>query len=148
MMKSTTTIATMMNSAVGNDAAAAIGIATEVLDSVITAIAAMTGHRIIKAIPFDADAVRAWDEHPDVEVLLVDGPSGGGGMRFDHAALAAILPELAKPVVIAGGLDPEIVGDVVRDLGPFGVDVSSGVESSRGVKDHDRIRAFVAAARS
>ena len=42
MMKSTTTIATMMNSAVGNDAAAAIGIATEVLDSVITAIAAMT----------------------------------------------------------------------------------------------------------
>ena len=41
MMKSTTTIATMMNSAVGNDAAAAIGIATEVLDSVITAIAAM-----------------------------------------------------------------------------------------------------------
>jgi len=113
----------------------------------VTAIAAMTGHRIIKAIPFDADAVRAWDEHPDVEILLIDGPQGGGGMRFDHAALAAILPELAKPVIIAGGLDPEIVGDVVRNLQPFGVDVSSGVESTRGVKDHDRIRAFVAAAR-
>ena len=113
----------------------------------VTAIAAMTGHRIIKAIPFDADAVLAWDEHPDVEILLIDGPTGGGGMRFDHAALAAILPELAKPVMIAGGLDPEIVGKVVRGLQPFGVDVSSGVESTRGVKDHDRIRAFVAAAR-
>ena len=113
----------------------------------VTAIAAMTGHRIIKAIPFDADVVLAWDEHPDVEILLIDGPTGGGGMRFDHAALAAILPKLTKPVVIAGGLDPEIVGKVVRGLQPFGVDVSSGVESSRGVKDHDRIRAFVAAAR-
>lgn len=113
----------------------------------VTAIAAMTGHRIIKAIPFEVDACRAWDEHPDVEILLIDGPQGGGGMRFDHAALAEILPELTKPVMIAGGLDAEIVTDVVRHLQPFGVDVSSGVESTRGVKDHDRIRAFVAAAR-
>jgi phosphoribosylanthranilate isomerase len=113
----------------------------------VTAIAAMTGHRIIKAIPFEVDACRAWDEHPDVEILLIDGPRGGSGEPFDHAALAAILPELAKPVMIAGGLDPEIVGKVVRGLQPFGVDVSSGVESTRGVKDHDRIRAFVAAAR-
>ncbi|MDE0888938.1 MAG: phosphoribosylanthranilate isomerase [Phycisphaerales bacterium] len=113
----------------------------------VTAIAAMTGHRIIKAIPFEVDACRAWDEHPDVEILLIDGPQGGGGMRFDHAALAEILPELTKPVMIAGGLDAEIVTDVVRHLQPFGVDVSSGVESTRGVKDHDRIRSFVAAAR-
>ena len=113
----------------------------------VTAIAAMTGHRIIKAIPFEVDACRAWDEHPDVEILLIDGPTGGGGIRFDHAALAEILPELTKPVMIAGGLDPEIVTDVVRHLQPFGVDVSSGVESTRGVKDHDRIRAFIAAAR-
>lgn len=113
----------------------------------VTAIAAMTGHRIIKAIPFEVDACRAWDEHPDVEILLIDGPQGGGGMRFDHAALAEILPELTKPVMIAGGLDAEIVTDVVRHLQPFGVDVSSGVESTRGVKDHDRIRAFIRAAR-
>jgi len=113
----------------------------------VTAIAAETGHRIIKAFPFDPDDCRRWDEHPDVEILLIDGPRGGSGERFDHAALAPLLATLEKPVVIAGGLDPETVAEVVRDLGPFGVDVSSGVESSRGVKDHDHIRAFVAAAR-
>ena len=113
----------------------------------VTAIAAMTGHRIIKAIPFDADAVLAWDEHPDVEILLIDGPRGGSGEPFDHAALAPLLATLAKPVIIAGGLDPETVAEVVRGLQPFGVDVSSGVESTRGVKDHNRIRAFVTAAR-
>ena len=114
----------------------------------VTSIAAETGHRIIKAFSFDADACRRWDEHPDVEILLIDGPRGGSGEPFDHAALAPLLATLQKPVIIAGGLDPEIVGDVVRNLEPFGVDVSSGVESSRGVKDHDRIRGFVAAARS
>jgi phosphoribosylanthranilate isomerase len=113
----------------------------------VTAIAAMTGHRIIKAIPFDADAVLAWDEHPDVEILLIDGPRGGSGEPFDHAALAPLLATLVKPVIIAGGLDPETVAEVVRGLQPFGVDVSSGVESTHGIKDHDRIRAFVAAAR-
>jgi len=111
-------------------------------------VAVETGHRIIKAFPFDADDCRRWDEHPDVEILLIDGPRGGSGEPFDHAALAPLLATLEKPVIIAGGLDPETVGEVVRDLGPFGVDVSSGVESSRGVKDHDRIRGFTAAARA
>ncbi|MCP4834239.1 MAG: phosphoribosylanthranilate isomerase [Phycisphaera sp.] len=113
----------------------------------VSTFAAETGQRIIKAIPFDPEACRFWDEHPAVSVLLVDGPRGGSGEPFDHARLAEVLPELETPVVIAGGLGPENVATVVRDLGPFGVDVSSGVESSRGVKDHDRIRAFVAAAR-
>ena len=113
----------------------------------VTSIAAETGHRIVKAIPFDPDACRMWDDHPDVEILLVDGPRGGSGEPFDHGRLAEVLPEIKTPVVIAGGLDPDTVADVVRDHRPFGVDVSSGVESTRGVKDHDRIRAFVAAAR-
>ncbi len=114
----------------------------------VTTIAAETGHRIVKAIPFDPDACRMWDDHPDVEILLVDGPRGGSGKPFDHGRLADVLPRLKTPVVIAGGLDPDTVADVVRDHQPFGVDVSSGVESKRGIKDHDRIRAFVAAARA
>ena len=113
----------------------------------VTSIAAETGHRIIKAIRFDPEACRSWDEHPDVEILLVDGPRGGSGEPFDHQLLAEVLPDLQTPVVIAGGLGPENVADVVREHRPFGVDVSSGVESTRGVKDHGRIRAFVEAAR-
>ncbi len=114
----------------------------------VSAIAAETGHRIIKAIPFETEACRRWDEHPDVEILLVDGPRGGSGQGFDHAELASILPELSTPVVVAGGLGPETVAEAVDAIRPFGVDVSSGVESTRGVKDHDRIKAFVAAARA
>lgn len=113
----------------------------------VASIAAETGHRIVKAIPFDADACRMWDDHPNVEMLLIDGPKGGSGRGFDHAALAALMPELKTPVVIAGGLSPETVADAINATRPFGVDVSSGVESVRGVKDHDRIRAFVEAAR-
>ena len=108
----------------------------------LRAIAAETGHRIIKAFPFDPDTCRRWDEHPDVEILLIDGPSGGSGEPFDHAALGPLLTTLQKPVIIAGGLDPETVADVVRDLGPFGVDVSSGVASD-GAKDNAKIEAFV-----
>lgn len=59
---------------------------------------------------------------------------------------ARALSSLTK-LVLAGGLTPENVGTVIRHVRPWGVDVSSGVETSRGVKDADRIRAFVAAVR-
>ncbi len=113
----------------------------------VAAIAAETGHRIVKAISFDRDACLRWDDHPAVELLLVDGPRGGSGEPFDHARLTDVLPRLETPVIVAGGLHPRNVADVVTRQAPFGVDVSSGVESTRGVKDHDLIRAFVAAAR-
>ena len=114
----------------------------------VQAIAAETGHRIIKAIGFDPVACRAWDEHPDVDALLVDGPAGGSGQAFDHSGLAETIAELRTPVIVAGGLDPISVASVVRDCHPFGVDVSSGVESSRGIKSIDLIEAFTACARA
>jgi phosphoribosylanthranilate isomerase len=59
--------------------------------------------------------------------------------------------ERAKAVegrlVLAGGLGPENVRDVIRAVGPWAVDASSSLEVSPGVKDHDRVRAFVAATR-
>jgi len=76
---------------------------------------------------------------------LVEQKYGGTGQSFawEIARRAA-----AKyPVIIAGGLDPENVGRVVAELKPWGVDVSSGVESG-GIKDIEKIRAFIKAAKS
>jgi phosphoribosylanthranilate isomerase len=73
--------------------------------------------------------------------VLLDSPRGGGsGSRFDAQEVAGI--DLSAAIV-AGGLTPANVGDVVRSLRPYGVDVASGVESTPGVKDHRRVREFI-----
>jgi phosphoribosylanthranilate isomerase len=77
--------------------------------------------------------------------VLVEGGTSGQGQRADWAG-ACGLAERCE-VVLAGGLDAANVAAAVRNVAPFGVDVSSGVESTRGVKDPARIRAFVHAAR-
>jgi phosphoribosylanthranilate isomerase len=80
--------------------------------------------------------------------LLLDAFSpkalGGTGVSFDWAAIAAELEAIRGelPIILAGGLRPENVGDAVAALSPDIVDVSSGVESSPGIKDHKRMRAF------
>ena len=70
---------------------------------------------------------------------------GGTGRTIDWAAVAPIAAR--RPVVLAGGLRPENVAEAIRLAQPAGVDVSSGVEAAPGVKDHDKIAAFVAAVR-
>ncbi|MEV8252956.1 phosphoribosylanthranilate isomerase [Rhodoglobus sp. NPDC076762] len=78
--------------------------------------------------------------------LLIDAVEPGAGATFDPALLeGTALPE---SWILAGGLTPGNVAELVRTLDPGGVDVSSGVEASRGVKDVARIRDFIAAARS
>jgi phosphoribosylanthranilate isomerase len=79
-------------------------------------------------------------------VLLEAAGIGGRGIRPDWNRAARVARRL--PLVLAGGLTPENVGDAIRRVGPAAVDVSSGVESSPGVKDPERIRAFLAAAHS
>lgn len=79
------------------------------------------------------------------DVLLLDAPVPGSGERWDTAGLAGL--GLDGPWLLAGGLSPANVADAVREVRPGGVDVSSGVESSRGVKDPDLVRAFVERAR-
>lgn len=78
--------------------------------------------------------------------LLDSAPKGGTGRPADWARLGGM--SVLSSMVLAGGLRPGNVADVLRRLRPGGVDVSSGVEREPGVKDHGLMRAFVQAARS
>lgn len=79
--------------------------------------------------------------------LLLDGHVPGGlGGRGETFAWTP-LPKVAKPLVLAGGLNPLNVGRGIAALRPFAVDVSSGIESKPGIKDADQMRAFVTAVR-
>jgi phosphoribosylanthranilate isomerase len=104
-------------------------------------------HRIIRGFHFDAAHVRRWEHCTDIEALLIDGSAGGKGEAFDHTALASMMDEITRPVILAGGLTPQNVGEAIRAVRPYGVDVSSGVESSPGVKEPDLIRHFCDAVR-
>ncbi len=79
------------------------------------------------------------------ELLLLDAPEPGSGQTWDLSVLTAGAP--VGHWLLAGGLRPDNVARAVRAVSPWGVDVSSGVETVPGKKDSDLIRAFIAAAR-
>jgi phosphoribosylanthranilate isomerase len=83
---------------------------------------------------------------PLPETCLYEAAVSGGGVRADWDEAARLACD--THLVLAGGLDPMTVGAAVSRVRPFGVDVSSGVESAPGVKESEKIRAFVAAARA
>jgi len=88
------------------------------------------------------------DEYRGSRVLLdgfKEGMHGGTGVLVDWSIAAAIK---SVPIILSGGLTPENVRDGIRAVRPFGVDVSSGIERSPGIKDRDRMSAFVAEVRS
>lgn len=75
---------------------------------------------------------------------FVEGVPGGTGASFDWS----LVPEnAAKPIILAGGLDAGNVATAIRQVRPYAVDVSGGVEASKGIKDAGKIRAFVRAVR-
>ncbi len=75
---------------------------------------------------------------------FVEGVPGGTGASFDWS----LVPEdAAKPIILAGGLDSDNVARAIRQVRPYAVDVSGGVEASKGIKDAGKIRAFVRAVR-
>jgi phosphoribosylanthranilate isomerase len=80
------------------------------------------------------------------DIILLDAPSPGSGKVFDWK-LAEGAPR-SRRLVLAGGLDAGNVADAIRTVHPWGVDVSSGVESAPGKKDPMKIRAFVQAAKA
>lgn len=111
--------------------------------AVAAATARRMGFRVIRPVP-------AGEVPPDVapeDLLLVDTPDtdlpGGTGRPFDWDMAS----EVGRSFLLAGGLGPANVGEAVRRVRPFGVDASSGLESSPGVKDADLIRRFVEEAR-
>lgn len=79
------------------------------------------------------------------DMLLLDSPTAGSGERWDLAVLAGVRPR--GKWLLAGGLEVENVAAAIADARPWGVDVSSGIEAERGVKDHGLMREFVAAAK-
>lgn len=90
-----------------------------------------------------ADIAAAKASRADLVILdaSVTGRHGGTGRTFDWTLLDTT--PLQRPFVLAGGLDPDNVADAVRRVRPWGVDVSSGVESSPGHKDLARVSAFI-----
>jgi phosphoribosylanthranilate isomerase len=94
------------------------------------------------------DLVEFARSFPDARGLLLDAfveGYGGGGHVFDWTLIP---PDLPAFLVLSGGLTADNVGDAVRRVRPEAVDVSSGVEAGKGIKDHAKIAAFVAAVRA
>ena len=122
----------------------------------VAAVRAAFSLPVMKAVGVaDADDLAGLDAYAAVsDMLLVDAKPpktadalpGGNGLTFDWRLVAGLDP--GRPVMLSGGLHPGNVAEAVRLTRLSGVDVSSGVESAPGRKDPDRIRAFVAAARS
>lgn len=109
-------------------------------------LCASFGRRWIKAVRMrpglDLDAVAR--RYAAAAGLLLDAydpaVAGGTGRRFDWGRIPAML---APRIVLAGGLTPENVADAIRCVRPYGVDVSGGVESAKGIKDRVKIFRFM-----
>lgn len=94
------------------------------------------------------DLVQYAAEFPSAQAILLDAfveGFGGGGKIFDWALIP---PGFDRPIILSGGLDAGNVAEAVVRVQPAAVDVSSGVEASKGIKDAAKIRAFVAAVRA
>lgn len=110
-------------------------------------------HRpVIKALrvgtEFDCRGVEPYRDHAAALLLdtFVAGKAGGTSQIFDWQAVGEVSGRV--PLFIAGGLNPQNVGECIAALNPFAVDVSSGVETSPGNKDHKKLFAFCAAVRA
>jgi len=99
---------------------------------------------VIKAFPAGDPRIRRVNDY-GAGLVLVDAPSPGSGQVFDWRLAEGVVDP--NRLVVSGGLDADNVGDAIAFLRPYGVDVSSGVESSPGRKDPRKLRAFVVAAR-
>lgn len=120
----------------------------------VTELRSRTGKQMMKAIPVanaaDLAPLSSYESVADWILFDAKAPKdanrpGGHGQTFDWSLLKNI--KHTKPVMLSGGINPSNVASAIQTLRPDAVDVSSGVESAPGVKDRDKIFAFVRAAR-
>ena len=124
------------------DFTGASGVQPHGADSAATAaVARRAGVAVLR--PFRVTSELDLSDVPEDQIPLLDthvpGMHGGTGVRFD----ADLLPVIDRDWVMAGGLDVDNVAEAIRQIRPWGVDVSSRLESSPGHKDHALIAAFV-----
>ena len=114
------------------------------------AYAAPLGHRAIKAFRtgpgFSVEQLMAYDNRAWLVDAWHPNARGGTGQHADWAA-ARDAVSTGKPVILAGGLNPDNVAAAIEAVRPYAVDTASGVESAPGKKDHERIRRFIDHAR-
>lgn len=100
----------------------------------------------LKAVPMSStnSVVEFCSRYPSAAGFVLDSHAtntmGGSGERFTWSRVP---PELDKPVILAGGLTPDNVAEAVRAVRPYAVDVSSGIEVGKGIKDVDKMKRFV-----
>ena len=106
----------------------------------------LKGVKLIKVVRVkDEGSINSIVDCPADAILLdayKSGLYGGTGKSFD-TSFAIMAKEHAKPIIISGGLNPDNVYEVIKQVAPYGVDVSSGIESSPGVKNVELMEEFV-----
>ena len=109
------------------------------------------GRPYIKAVRVtpSTDLLKCAADFETARGLLLDayvpGVPGGTGERFDWSLIP---PDLPKPVILSGGLTPANVAEAVQRVRPWAVDVSSGVEAAKGIKDPHHVAQFIAKAKA
>ena len=107
------------------------------------------GGRVIKGVRVGADRPIPLDDFPSA-ILLLDtyspNQAGGTGHTFDWELARG--PALRRPIILAGGLTPDNIIQAINKVRPYAVDVSSGVETEPGRKDHEKLECFIRRAKS
>ena len=111
-------------------------------DEFIERLRTLTDKPVIKAFRIDSEKDVADAMSSSADYVLLDSGSGGTGTSFDWE----LIRNIQRPYFLAGGLDIHNVESAVKDLMPYGVDVSSGIETD-GYKDRNKMAAFVGAVR-
>lgn len=104
----------------------------------IKRLRSITDKPIIKAFRIDTEADVEAAKKSSADCILLDSGSGGTGTVFDWT----LVKRIKRPYFLAGGLNPENAADAVNELHPYGVDVSSGIETD-GVKNRDKMKKFI-----